>query len=311
MSGVRLQPLTRRKVASLGEEGQVWLEELPTVLDELAEQWALTWGRPLPGGSASYVVAAVDAAGRDRAVKVGVPDPEPPDEARTLGAARGRGYAVLHGHDPARRALLLERLGPSLQQSPMAPERTLDLLLDTLREAWTLPLAVAPEVLPGQDRASLLRRMVLDLDARLGGACEDAVLAQAVEYADRRTADRDTGQVVVHGDPHPANALRVGVPREGAASGYCFVDPVGVRCDPAYDVGVVLRDWTGRLAEGGRPVLEGYCDRLAARSGLDRQRIWEWAFLERVSTGLSTTGFGATRIGAAFLGSARLLLDRP
>ena len=32
--------------------------------------------------------------------------------------------------------------------------------------------------------------------------------------------------------------------------------------------------------------LEGWCDRVAERSGVDRDRIWRWAYLERVATGL-------------------------
>src|SRR5689334_20775841 len=98
--GVRLQPLARRKVASLGEPGRAWLADLPRVLDELAERWELTWERPLPGGSASYVVRGRTPSGQARVVKVGVPDlaEERPleAEAAVLRAASGRGYALLH-----------------------------------------------------------------------------------------------------------------------------------------------------------------------------------------------------------------------
>lgn len=245
-------------------------------------------------------------------VKVVLPDPEPADEARTLAAAAGVGYAVLHAHDPGRRALLLEALGDSLERSALSPEEQIVVLTDTLGEAWQVPLASASPVDDvADDKATSLRAMVLDLDARLGGPCDPRVLRQAVTYADRRAADFDPATcVVVHGDPHPANTLRVPGPRPGAASGYVFVDPDGFRCDPAYDAGVVLRDWTGRLTGGdARSVLEGYCDLLAEHTGLDRQRIWEWGFLERVSTGLYVSSFGADRIGRSFLSSAVALLD--
>ncbi len=62
-AGIRLQPLVRAKVASLGEVGAAWVAGLPAVLDDLAEQWSLTWERSLPGGSASYVLGATSAAG--------------------------------------------------------------------------------------------------------------------------------------------------------------------------------------------------------------------------------------------------------
>ena len=312
MTQPRLQPLTRARVASLGEAGAAWLEALPTILAELAELWSVTLGRPLPGGSASYVVSANTREGAPRVVKVVLPDPDLADEARTLRAAGGIGYAVLHAHDPARGALLLEALGDSLERSRLPPERRIAVLAATLRSAWRVPLSSAPLVTDvADDKAAGLRTLVVELDARLGGRCDPRVLRQAVEYADRRAAEFDPERcVVVHGDPHPANALRVTHPRPGAESGYVFVDPDGYRCDPAYDAGVVLRDWTGQLGGSqARAVLERYCGLLADHTGLAWQRIWEWGFLERVSTGLYVTGFGAERIGAAFLRSAEALVD--
>jgi streptomycin 6-kinase len=73
---------------------------------------------------------------------------------------------------------------------------------------------------------------------------------------------------------------------------------------------VALREWTAQLrGPGGREVLEGYCAILAERAELDRDAVWEWGFLERVSTGLYVWSFGAHRMGRTFLDSAVGLLD--
>ncbi|MCY7396902.1 MAG: aminoglycoside phosphotransferase family protein [Nocardioides sp.] len=300
---VRLQPLTRAKVASLGDVGAAWVASLPQTLDALSRAWGLTLGRPLPGGSASYVVAARTVTGESRVLKVAIPDRALVGEARVLAAARGQGYARLHAHDPDRHALLLESLGRSLEQTPMPVEAKLAALVDTLQEAWRVPLSTVPEAPPGDDRASVLRRLVLELDTRLGHPTRPNVLARACEYAERRAAAHDPGRcVVAHGDPHPANLLR------RPHAGWALVDPEGVRADPTYDLGVALRDWTGQLAGDARAVLDGYCDLLADSSGLDRQAIWEWGFLERVSTGLYVCSFGAHTVGRRFLDSAEALV---
>ena len=309
---MRLQPLVRAKVASLGDAGSAWVHDLPRVLAELSELWSVEIGRPLPGGSASYVARAVTAGGQDRVVKVAVPGvADLTAEARTLAAAEGGGYAILHAYDAGRRALLMESLGRSLDQLAWGPERKIATLADTLRAAWDLPLETAPEVRAGEDKASTLRRLVVELSARLGRPCSARVLTQALEYADRRAAAFDSLEcVVVHGDPHPANALLVGEPRPGAESGAVFVDPDGFRCEPAYDLGVVLRDWSSQL--GGvdaRRVAEGYCALLSEHSGVDAQAIWEWGFLERVSTGLYVMSFGAEQVARPFLESAERLVD--
>ena len=55
-------------------------------------------------------------------------------------------------------------------------------------------------------------------------------------------------------------------------------------------------------------VRKGYCALLAGRTGVEAQDIWEWGYLERVSTGLYVLGLGAERIGRGFLESAERLV---
>jgi streptomycin 6-kinase len=299
----RLQPMTRERVATLGRAGAEWHAGLGRVLDDLAGTWELTWRRALPGGSASYVASATTRYGEPRVVKVLAPEPDLADEARVLAPARGRGYVRLHDHDGERRALLLERAGPALVLRGWSPERQLTALLDTLRQAWTavdLPPAVGEE-----DKAVSLARLVRDLDERLGRPVDRDVLRAALDHAE--TLAGWTGPTVtVHGDPHPGNALRA---PDGRGSGWLFVDPDGFRADPAYDVGVALRDWSSHLrGPDARTILRAWCGDAAQRTGLDPHRVWAWAFLERVSTGLYVCSIGARAVARPFLDSATALL---
>jgi streptomycin 6-kinase len=115
--------------------------------------------------------------------------------------------------------------------------------------------------------------------------------------------------VVVHGDPHPGNALCVPVPRAGAESGFVFVDLDGFLADPAYDLGVVIRDWNSRLPAGdAASPARRYCRLLADHTGLDQRAIWEWGYLERVSTGLYILERGAEDLARPYLETAERLL---
>ena len=88
-------------------------------------------------------------------------------------------------------------------------------------------------------------------------------------------------------------------PRAGAESGYVFVDPEGFLCDPEYDLGVVMRDWNEELLAAADPLAlaHEYCQLLAKETGLDEASIWEWGFIERVSSGLYICAYGSSEHG--------------
>lgn len=309
---VRLQPLARTKIAALGERGRQWHEALPTVLKAVADQWSLTIGTGLPGGSASYVARARTADGQDRVVKIAMPGHGLSREAGVLTAAAGRGYARIDAYDAGHDAILMESLGTGLEWLGWSPERMLTSLVDTLLRAWQLPLETVAPVQGGlDDKATSLHALVTERWQQLDRPCPRAVIDQALRFADRRAAAFEEERcVVVHGDPHPANALQIRTPRGGAESGLVLVDPDGFRCEAACDLGVVLRDWSSQLrGPDPRGVLQSYCALLSQRSGLDARAIWEWGYLERVCTGLYVLGFGAERVGRPFLETAGRLLD--
>ncbi|GAB3749524.1 aminoglycoside phosphotransferase family protein [Microlunatus parietis] len=292
----------RDRACSLGPSGAAWLAGLPDLVAGLAADWALTIGEPLSGGSASLVLRATDGNGEPVVLKLGQPDGPLAEQADTLRRAGGRGYARLQRFDEARNALLVEGLGPSLETAGSSPERTIEVLCALLREAWLVPRPAAPPGAP--EKAASLGAFIGEAWPALGRPGPERVIETALGYAERRAAAYDPDRsVVVHGDPHPANALL----RRG--DGYVFVDPDGFLADPGYDLGVVLRDWLPELAGTDDPdaLLRGYCRLLARRAGVDAEVIWEWGFLERVSTGLYCLRYGAPELGRRFLASAERL----
>jgi streptomycin 6-kinase len=305
---VRLQPLTRARVASLGDRGDAWVRRLPGLLGDLVEGWDLKLGRPLPGGSNSYVVRVTRADGTPAVLKVALDHDGLAEQAQALREADGRGYARLLHADPDRGALLLEALGDPLQTSGLGAPDQLRVLADTLALAW-LPSPI-DRVPPESDKAVGLAQLVIDHFDRLGQPCSTAIRDQALDYAELLADAPTPSLVVVHGDPHPGNALAAREPRPGAETGYCFVDPDGFVADRAYDLGVAMRDFSSTVLQQGRSVAESYARLLADRTGVPATRIWQWAFLERVSTGLYVLGFGSEAVGRPFLDAAAVLLDR-
>jgi streptomycin 6-kinase len=304
---LRLQPLVRARVVGLGDEGQAWVDALPGLLGDLARQWSLRLGRALPGGSASYLTTVLRADGSDAVLKVALPGEDVAVRADALRSADGQGYVRVLEADPARGALLLERLGTALERSGLGVDERLDALARTLGRAWRTPDR------PAVDKAASLAESVRVQHAQLLGAVGAAVVEHALSCA-AGLADTDLQDLVlVHGDPHPGNLLQVRQPRPGAETGWCFVDPDPFVADRAYDLGVAVRDFSATLlAEPGSAARRvwSWCVRVAAVGHVDPRRVWAWGLLERVSTGLYVTSFGAPAVGEPFLRSAALLVEQ-
>ncbi len=322
-AALRLQPLARARIAGLGEVGTRWAVGLPALLDDLEQRWDLRIGRrSLPGGSNGIVLPATTTDGADRVVKVAAPDVDLGRQAAVLRAAGGRGHVRLHAHDPDRRALLLDRLGRSLAQAPGPVEDALDVVAATLQEAWDAvpvhgPGPGAPAGGPAQahrvtDRLERLAGRLREVAAGPGTDLPDlpdlpVLVERARACAARRAASReDEADVVCHGDAHPANLLRA----PGSATGWLLVDAEGPRAPASYDVGVVLRDWSSHLQDPATApgLLRRWCARAAAATGTDPVAVAEWAFAERVVTGLHLVDIGAPRVGRPLLAAAAALV---
>jgi streptomycin 6-kinase len=306
--------LVRQRVLHLGQQGERWLAELPDVIAHLERTWSITVGQALAGGTGSYVAPARTAEGGDAILKVAIPEVGFSDELRVLECAQGHGYVRLLAEDREREAMLLEALGPPMASLALPPQQQIALLCQMLHQAWQAPRPAGLVVTPADEKAGQLARMVSRSWEDLGHPCSERVVNEALRYAERRAAAFDLERcIVVHGDPHPWNALQALAPRVGAEAGYVFVDPVGFLADPAYDLGVVLRDWCEQLLATGSPgaaaaLARRYCALLSAQTGIEETAIWEWGFLERVSSGLYCLELGIEELGRPFLQTAEMLI---
>ena len=94
------------------------------------------------------------------------------------------------------------------------------------------------------------------------------------------------------------------------ADEYKFVDPDGYFCEPALDLGIIMRDWNDDLLGGDAVAFAmARCERLSQLSGVPPRPIWQWGFVERVSTGLYMLQLQVTDAGRATLAVADLLTN--
>ncbi len=281
----------RKKVITDGNES--WLNELPGVVDSLAQEWSLTIGRSLAGGHVALVLEVMQGDGTPAVLKIGVPSVDVGPEAMALRLANGAGCAKLLGEDLGRRALLLERLGAPMYDIVADPASRHDLLCEVAVRLWR---PVGPDVdLPtGATLAEEYADRLPKLWEQAGRPCSPATVADALNCLDRRRlAHDDRSAVLVHGDIHELNAL---LASDGS---YKLIDPAGLRAEPACDLGTIVRCNPG-LGDDLRTRTE----RLAARTGVDATAIWEWGTIHRVVSGVYASSIGIQPFGELLLAEA-------
>jgi streptomycin 6-kinase len=287
----------RNKVIADGNAA--WLDDVLSVVDSLMQQWSLTVGAALRGGHAALVVEATLLEGTAAVLKIGVPGTRRDlgFEATALRLADGEGCARLLRVDLGRDALLLERLGLALSEVVTDPHARHDLLCDVAARFWR-PIAADVELPTGADKALEYSDLLPRLWEETGHACSRATVDDALECLDRRrSAHDDRRAVLVHGDVHDLNVLQ-------AADGtFKLIDPAGLRAEPAYDLGTIVR-----CDPDAGDDLHARAKRLATRSGEDVAAIWEWGTIHRVIGGLYSRTIGLQPFGDLVLAEADRLV---
>jgi streptomycin 6-kinase len=189
-------------------------------------------------------------------------------------------YAI----DAAGGAVLLERLGPPLATLGLSVDAQIAVICETLVEAWTTP-SEGTRAMSGAEKARSLSEFIAVTWRDLGKPCSAHIIDTALRYAEeRRQRFNPHSSVLAHGDAHPWNTLLVprALPRR-----FKFIDPDGLFIEPAYDLAIPMREWSSELLSGD-PLTLGIqrCRQLAALTGVEPAPIWQWGFIERISTGL-------------------------
>jgi streptomycin 6-kinase len=285
--------VVRNKAAAVG--AVAWLDTLGDLVAGLERDWSIRIGAAYQTPTEAYVARATLADGTPAVLKLVIPQPgeHAQREITALRLTGGQGCVRLLRADPARRALLLERLGRTLFELGRGIAERHEILCAAAEQIWR---PAAGSGLPtGADKARWLAAYITATWEELGHPCSERAVAHALACAGRRLAAHDDGRaVLVHGDVHEWNALQAG-------DGFKLVDPDGLLAEAEYDLGILMREDPAELMHGDPRDRSRW---LARRCGLDETAIWEWGAVERVSTGLLATRIGLQPIGGQMLAAA-------
>jgi streptomycin 6-kinase len=220
-------------------------------LERTARAVAAEWGLALGPRLALARYSFVAPAGEDAILKVTPPeDDEADEEADALALWDGDGAVRLLRRDPARRAILLERVVPGGDLSRLPEDEATAIAVDVGRRLWR------PAAAPYRSVHDHVPRWLANAGAP----------ALAVELYERLEKRDDT---LVHGDFHHHNVLR-------SARGWLAIDPKPYLAEPEYDVATFL--WNPLPARLRGEHLEARIAAFAG-AGLDEGRIRSWTVI--------------------------------
>jgi streptomycin 6-kinase len=254
----------------------VWLERVPELLSECADEWELELGAPYPQGAAGYAVRATLRDGRPAVLKLIFPHHESEHEAEALRVWNGEGAVQLYDYDEARWAMLLERCEPGTLLAKEEQDAALDVFAGLLPRLWK------PAGEPFRSLADEARMWIEHLPVEweeAGRPFDERTLAVAMDALET-LAPTQGEQVLLHQDLHGDNVLAA--QREP----WLVIDPKPLAGEREFAVAPIVRD--PELGHSKRDVLHRL-DRLTSELGLDRERARLWTVGQTVVWGLDTS----------------------
>jgi streptomycin 6-kinase len=250
--------------------GAAWLDGLPGLVDECVNRWSLVPGPPYPYAYASLALPAHLPDGTNVVLKIQFPDRESELEALALARWGGEGATRLLAHDPARRALMLERCVPGTPLSDLGQEAALDVMVGLLPRLWK---PAGPTFRSLADEAAWWSE---ELDGKWdrAGRPFERRLVDAAKGALDAVPGSQGEQVLLHQDLHTGNVLRA--EREP----WLVIDPKPLVGEREFGIAALVRG--GELGVGRDQVLHRL-DRLTAELGLDRERARLWALAQTLA----------------------------
>ena len=257
-------PLPLRETCARNDAASAWLEGLPEIVAELARRWSLRIGPPFAAAHA-WVAPADRADGGAAVLKVGLPHFEAEHEADGLRVWNGDGAVRLFESEPARHALLLERLSPG---TPLAERPRVEqdaVLARLLLRLWRAPVPARPF----RPLADMAERWCNEAVARRSGWADADLVNEGLrlfEELPRSAASR----VLLATDLHAGNVLAAD--REP----WLAIDPKPFVGDAAYDATQhLLFDSRASLLADPDEVIRSFADLLELSH--ERVRLWTFA----------------------------------
>jgi streptomycin 6-kinase len=277
--------LRQRLGRRFGSAIDAWFDELPAVLEDLAERWGVEWGALIQRGSMSVVVLCRTADGRPAVLKVSPERSRLAHEAAALASWRTAHVPAVLAVDEQVGALMIEAIEPGSPLVESAGYPSMGSLASLLRSLHADGVA-DPAFRPVAGHISYL----FDSGRKNYERRPDLVELVSLELYERsrelalRLAAEASSTVLLHGDLTPVNVL------DGGERGLVAIDPAPCLGESAFDA-IDLVFWRAEDAD----TIARRTRQLAPEIGTDPGRLLDWCSAFAAMTALEIAEGGGTR----------------
>lgn len=281
-----LSKLVRKKLSNLPNAAQI-IENLERTILKVEKDKKVKLIESLEGGTAAFLAKAMTQEGQIIIVKIPLTQLDVgvdfKNEITALKLVDGNGYVKLLQYDKDLKVAYLELLGKPLGDFGFPINRQIEIICKALKSSW---IAVSQEEqFPNTiEIGDWFTNYINDSWNKLNQPFSAKLLATTNDFISQRKKDFIPEKAcLVHGDAHNYNILQDPLDR---ADGFKFIDPDGIIAEPAYDLGVIMREWADDLIVSPKEQLLERLTFLHELTGLKKMPIWQWGLIQCVATGL-------------------------
>ena len=254
-----------------GPSGQQWAARLPRLLADVLDDWELAPNGPATSGLTALVVPVL-RNGEAYALKLAWPHLEGRDEPLALRHWDGRGAVRLVAADPARGALLLERLDGTRDLTGVDVDTACELVGALLAEL-NVP---APQGL--RRLSSFAREQAAKLTVS-EGLLPRRMVERTGALVRELTSDPQCDAALLHSDLHYENVL-ASQPASGRPP-WLAIDPHAMAGHPGFEIQPLLRNRADELGTGSafRYLTRRRLEICAEAAGIPEDQARAWSYV--------------------------------
>lgn len=243
--------------------------------------------KSLDGGTSAFLAKALTKDKKEIIVKIPLYQQDLgtdfKNEIKVLEVVGGKGYVKLLKFDKDLKVAYLEQLGKPLGDFGFSVNRQIEIICRALEKSW-IPLDENDQFPTIIGIADWFHNYVMETWNTLNQPFSNELLTITNNFIKQRKADFNPKKAcLVHGDAHNYNILH---DKSSTEESFKLIDPDGILAEPAYDLGVIMREWPDELHVAPTEKLVERLNYLHELTGVAKTPIWQWGLIQCVATGL-------------------------